>query len=141
MGSCAQAIYPPNEDYADFEVEGMNAIVRVEPFVNAMPGSNSSDVIIPISFLVDSEDEALPWPRKFRITKIRISGVKKRYTRLSCLDHNNWIHNTLEEEDRNVLRVPDDEIGTSFDIRIWFKDDAGKLYRVEFRGAYAGKVQ
>lgn len=115
--------------------------IRVEPYINAMPGSESDQVIIPISLIMENNSEqGEDWPRKFRLTKVQISGVDPQYTTLDRLDHNEWMHNNAEENSRNALRILEDIMPQTFDVFVWFKDDRGKGYKTVFRGLSAGLV-
>lgn len=140
LNSCTQKIYPPTEDYAHLYVDKKFMQVNVGPYINAMPGAQSNDVITPITFYLENAKQGEKWPRKFKIVKIKVSGVSKNYYHIKKLNHNLWMHNTAEENDRNGLRIPIKVMPSSFDITIWLKDDKGKRYRIKFHGLGAGKV-
>lgn len=140
LSSCSDKIYPPTMEYVFFDVDGKSMQIRVAPFINAMPGAQSNDVVVPISFYMENSEQHEEWPRKFRLTKVRISRVNEMHTGIDKLDHNSWMHNTQEERDGNALRISRDIMPHTFDVSIWFKDNKGKRYRVKFNRAYAGKV-
>jgi len=143
LGACSKKLYPPSEPYTYIYADGDLIQMRVEPYVNGMPGAQSNDVIIGIHFdCCSNRPEPLPhdWPRKLKITKIRLSGVDKAYTELEDLDHNEWMHSSLEKYDYNVLRVPIDVASYQFSVTIWLKDDKGKRYKTTFHSIGAGVV-
>lgn len=137
---CAKTIYPETEPHATFVVDGLVMRVEVSPYVNAMPGSTSNDLIIPIQFSLVEFDSPTDWPRKFKITQIRLETLKGTITQLSALDHIQWMHPSLPESS-NTLRIPlskaDRYIHT---LSLWFKDDTGKRYLVSFHRLYGGDV-
>lgn len=137
---CAKTIYPPTKNYAGFVIGDTSLQIRISPYENVMPGSRSENIIIPINFNANNREGWTDWPRKFRIIKIDIPGVKDKFTRLDKLDHNEWMHNTDMEFSSNALRVPKEEIGYAFNMSIRFKDDRGKRYLVRFYSCQVGQV-
>lgn len=88
-----------------------------------------------------NSDQGEEWPRKFKITKVRISNVDRKYTQISDLDHDQWIHNKQTKQDGNALRIPLDIAGRPLQkFVVCFKDDKGKRYQVTFRQLSAGNV-
>ena len=139
--SCAIKIHPPSVEQGTFNVGEDWMQIKVAPFENAMPGVQDDNIIIPIVFHSGTKSPEEGWERKLKLTKIRMDGVSPKYTSTKYLDHNSWMHNTLEEWDKNVLRVPSAHAPNTFNITIWFKDSARDKYKARFYRAYAGKVQ
>lgn len=140
LAGCTQKLYPPSCSHAYLIVDNRIVDIRVEPYINAMPGAQSNDVIIPIGFYLNNPKQGEPWPRKFKLTRVKVSGIDKSLYQKNDLDHDQWMHNVTEDFDSNVLRVPIDKMPSIFDITIWFKDDKGRRYRVKFHDLGAGEV-
>ena len=140
LTSCSQKIHPRSENSASLYVADRFMRVNVEPYINAMPGAKSENVIIPITFYLQTDQQGEAWPRKFKIAKMKVSGVAPQFYQNNKLDHNQWMHNSDQERYRNALRIPIDTMPYSFDITLWIKDSKGKKYRVDYYGLGAGEV-
>ena len=141
LSACSKILHPNTVDYVGFVVGEEHMRIGVEPYVNAMPGSTSNDVIIPIVLRVTNNEDYAEWKRKYKITKVSVSGVPAIHTQLSDLDHNEWMHNSADYDSRNCLRISLDITDRFFGkITLHFKDDRGKRYKVTFRGLSAGNV-
>jgi hypothetical protein len=132
--SCAKKLHPPTESYAVFWYDNQWMKIRISPYVNAMPGSSSEDVIIPIRFELENQETFSEWPRKLKITGVRMPGKKASR---ADLDHQHWL---THAENGNVIRIPEKEIGRVFHLTLRFKDDHGKRYKVTFYNQGAGVV-
>lgn len=140
LQACAKTIYPPTEPHAYFAVDEQIFQLTVGPYVNAMPGTDSPYIIIGMEFQLAHTDTFELWNRAFKITKIDIPGVSKKYTDISNLDHSEWLSNDSNRKVYNVLRVPDSILDRQFNMNLMFKDDTGKKYQIAFHSLYAGNV-
>jgi hypothetical protein len=140
LSGCAEEFYPMSYNSAYFSSNGEIFQLIVEPYENAMPGANSTDIIIPISFEMSNKLYGEEWVSKFKINKIEISGVADKFTDIKRLDHQGWLHNSEGYEDHNTLRVPETEIGYGFNFSIWIEDNHGKKFKTIFRSLGVGKV-